>query len=58
MALTFDGQLESVALALSLDVGGEARVNAGRGAIDPLQHEALVAHDDPGSAVLLHRATL
>ena len=56
--LTFDSQGQRVALALSLGVGGQASVNAGSLAIDPLQHQALVTHDDAGSAVLLHGSSL
>ena len=54
---TFHGQLEGVALALSFDVGRQTGVDAGRLAIDALQHQTLVAHDDAGAAVLvLHLA--
>lgn len=58
LGLTFDRQGQCVALALALGVSGQASVDAGSLAIDPLQDEALVAHDDAGRAVLLHGATL
>jgi hypothetical protein len=43
---------------LSFDVSGQASVDSRCLSIDPLQHEALVAHDDPGAAVLLQGAAL
>lgn len=36
--LTFDWESQCIALALSLDVSGQASVDAGCLAIDPLQH--------------------
>ena len=52
-ALTFDGQGQRVALALSFHVGGQTGVKAGRLAIDALQNQTLVAHYDTGAAVLV-----
>ena len=51
--LTFDGQGQRVALALSFHVGGQTGVKAGRLAIDALQNQTLVAHYDTGTAVLV-----
>ena len=50
--LTFDVQIDSLALGLALDVGSSARNVSGHGAADVLQDEALIGDDDVGRHVV------
>ena len=58
LGLTFNREGESVTLSLPFNVGGDASVETCSRSIDTLQDEALVAHDDPGAAVVVNHFTL
>ena len=58
LGLTFNREGESVTLSLPFNVGGDASVETCSRSIDTLQDETLVAHDDPGAAVVVNHFPL
>lgn len=56
--LTKDVEMERVALSIPLGVEADARVVAGTTPADSLQHQTLVADDDPVVHVVVENLTL
>ena len=56
--LTFDIQVERIALAVALRVTGETGVEAWGVSADRLQHQSLVAQDDARTRIVVKRLAL
>lgn len=56
--LTKDVEVERVALSITLRIEADARVVAGATPTDSLQHQTLVADDDPVVHVVVQDLTL